>query len=224
MLNLFKRQTNRLVGKLWEKKIDYHSHILPGVDDGVTTIESSLNILNELEDCGYKQLWLTPHIMEDFPNETDYLKAKFEELKSHYKGNIQLHLAAEYMLDNLFEERLLKNDFLLHDDNRILIETSYFNPPTNFYRILEKVHSKGYHIILAHPERYLYMDMKDYQRLKDMNIDFQLNMFSVEGVYGNTAKKKAKELLKKGMYEYIGSDLHRTRQLGLVKKQLLGDM
>ena len=79
---------------------DHHSHILPGVDDGVETMDEALRILATYEDLGIKELWLTPHIMEDIPNTPQKLKARFEELKAAYKGNIKLHLAAEYMIDN----------------------------------------------------------------------------------------------------------------------------
>lgn len=80
---------------------DCHSHLLPGVDDGVRTAEESLRILEEMERQGIRKLWLTPHIMEDIPNTTDTLKTRFRTLCKSYRGNIRLELAAEYMLDNL---------------------------------------------------------------------------------------------------------------------------
>ena len=47
---------------------DYHSHILPGVDDGVKTMNESLQILAEMKHQGVRKVWFTPHIMEDIPN------------------------------------------------------------------------------------------------------------------------------------------------------------
>ena len=79
---------------------DHHSHILPGVDDGVETMDEALRILATYEAMGIKELWLTPHIMEDIPNTPEKLKARFAQLQAAYKGNIALHLAAEYMIDN----------------------------------------------------------------------------------------------------------------------------
>lgn len=69
-------------------------------------------ILEEMERLGVRKVWLTPHIMEDIPNETVDLQQKFQELKQMYHGKIELALAAEYMMDNLFEERLEKDDLL----------------------------------------------------------------------------------------------------------------
>ena len=80
--------------------VDHHSHILPGVDDGVETMDEALRILATYETLGIKELWLTPHIMEDIPNTPQKLTARFNELKAAYTGNITLHLAAEYMIDN----------------------------------------------------------------------------------------------------------------------------
>ena len=194
---------------------DWHSHILPGVDDGFKTLEESLEALDFMEKQGVRNLWLTPHVMEDCPNETSDLQKKFEELKLAYSGKITLHLAAENMLDALFEERMDKDDFLPigENGNFLLVETSYFNPPMNMTRILEQVKSMGYHPLLAHPERYRYMDEKDYVRLKEMGVRFQANYFSLVGAYGNTARKKLEWMLKKDMVNVIGSDLHRLKAL-----------
>ena len=122
-----------------------------------------------------------------------------------------MHLAAEHMLDNLFEDRLQKNDLLpLGEDGRhLLVETSYFNPPMGLYNILLRIKSKGYVPVLAHPERYVYMDKEEYRNLKDTGIEFQLNLPSLVGGYDTTVRKKAEWLMKNNYYNLCGSDLHR---------------
>ena len=145
MANLFSkilRKESKLKKRgLFDKKSDVHSHILYGVDDGVEELEESLQILKELEELGFETLWCTPHIMEDIPNETKFLQERFIQLKEAYKGKIQLHLAAEYMIDNIFNERLSKKDLLPHGElkNHLLVETSYFNPPLNFEETLKEM-------------------------------------------------------------------------------------
>ena len=190
---------------------DWHSHILPGVDDGVQTMEEALRILAEYERLGVKEVWLTPHIMEDIPNTTEGLRERFSDLQAEYKGSVELNLAAENMIDNLFEERLRGNDLLPlgKEGNQLLVETSYYSPPMGLPDILQRVKAKGYYPVLAHPERYAYMDTDYYRRLKDMGVKFQLNLFSLLGRYGEAAKKKAEYLQKHGMYDYSGTDLHR---------------
>lgn len=190
--------------------VDYHSHLLPGVDDGVQTMIESLESLAYFERMGVKKVWLTPHVMEDMPNTTSYLKERFEELKKAYSGKILLHLAAEYMLDNLFEEKLSENDLLPLGTkaNHLLIETSYFNPPMNLREILEKIRLKGYYPILAHPERYNYMTDMNYIEMKNLGVKFQINLPSLEGVYGKAVQEKARHLLGQKAYNYMGTDIH----------------
>ena len=189
---------------------DWHSHILPGVDDGVRTMGESLEILRLYEKLGVRSVWLTPHIMEDIPNTTAHLRERFAELQASYSGSVELHLAAENMLDGLFEERLEKNDLLPLGENgdHLLVETSCFSPPMDLYGILERIKAKGYHPVLAHPERYGYMEKEDYQTLKKLGIEFQLNLFSLIGTYGRSVQRKAEWLLKNNMIAYRGSDIH----------------
>ena len=198
---------------IFEGFTDWHSHILPGVDDGVRTVEEALEILRLYEELGVKAVWLTPHIMEDIPNTTAHLRERFAELQATYTGPITLHLAAENMLDNLFEERLEKNDLLPLGENgdHLLVETSYFSPPMGLSNILLRIKAKGYYPVLAHPERYVYMDESDYRQLKDLNVKFQLNLFSLTGAYGTEIRKKAGWLLKEGLYYLLGTDTHNCR-------------
>lgn len=194
---------------------DHHSHILFGVDDGVKTLEVSLQVLQRYEEIGIAEVWCTPHIMEDVPNTTEALHARFAELKAAYNGPISLHLAAEYMMDQLFEERLEKNDLLPlgEEGNHLLVETSYFTPPMDLLGILKRIKAKGYFPVLAHPERYIYMNKDYYSNLKSMGILFQLNLSSLAGAYGEDALRCAKWLLKRHYYNIAGSDLHSLRNL-----------
>lgn len=189
---------------------DWHSHILPGVDDGIQTMEDSLAVLEYYEKIGISEIWLTPHIMEDMPNTPDELRARFQELLEAYQGTIKLNLAAENMLDNLFNERLAANNLLPigHKGDHLLVETSYYQPPIDFRGILKRIQEIGYIPILAHPERYRYMDESDYEYLVHKNVKLQLNIVSLAGGYGKPAQEKAQMLLSKGYYSFFGSDLH----------------
>lgn len=193
--------------------IDCHSHILPGVDDGVQRLDESLKILARMESMGWRKLWLTPHIMEDVPNTPDELRSRFGELSDAYDGGIELHLAAENMLDGLFEERLEAGEILTLDNNLLLVETSYFDGPANLIELLERIFDKGYTPLLAHPERYNYMERADYDRLHAMGVQFQLNAMSLSGHYGPVVRAKAKDLMQAHYYHRVGSDLHHAGHL-----------
>lgn len=209
IFDFIKRKQSLLQSGVLQGLTDCHSHILFGVDDGLKTLEDSLAVLAYYEEIGVKEVWCTPHIMEDVPNTTAGLREKFAQLQTAYNGPIKLHLAAEYMLDTLFEERLDEGDFLTMTDDTILVETSTWNPPPDMTGMLRRVQKAGYRPLLAHPERYRYMNDVAYERLYKMGIHFQLNVGSLVGYYGETAMRNAQELLKKGWYSEIGSDCHR---------------
>lgn len=195
--------------------IDYHSHLLPGVDDGIPTQEESLAVLARYEAMGVKEVWLTPHIMEDFPNTPADLRARFEVLQEAYRGPIILHLAAENMLDTLFLKRLEAGDLLPigKKGDHLFVETSYYTPPMGFRDILKEIKRAGYYPVLAHVERFFYMDDDDYRKLKDLDVVFQMNTFSLTGQYGPKAQENAYKLLKAGYYDIVGSDLHTIKPL-----------
>ncbi len=198
---------------------DWHCHILPGVDDGLQSMEEALEVLSKYEALGIAEVWLTPHIMEDIPNTTSGLRQRFAELAAAYSGSVVLRLAAENMLDNLFEERLATGDLLPigGDGSHLLVETSYYNPPIDFDGALQRIRQKGFFPLLAHPERYVYMGRDDYKRLKAQGVKFQLNLPSLVGGYGEEVRKKAEWLLRNGYYNVAATDLHRLTVLSRLR-------
>lgn len=197
---------------LLEGMTDYHCHILPGVDDGVQTLEESVSTFQAMGKLGVKEFWLTPHIMEEYPNTPDDLKSKFEKLCAELEArhcDVTLHLAAEHMLDSLFVSRFATDTVLpIIDGKHLLVETSYYNPPIQLYDILANIQKKGYTPLLAHPERYAYMENRDYRRLRDMGVKLQLNLLSLCGAFGEDAFVKSQKLLNDGAYTVCGTDLH----------------
>lgn len=187
---------------------DFHSHILPAVDDGVRSTEEALAILNYYEGLGITKVMLTPHIMEDVPQDISELRLKFESLKSLYHGNIELSLAAEYMLDYSFFSLLEKGNMLTLWDNYLLVEMSYAQPVVDIFDCVRQIMAKGYFVVLAHPERYLYLNQDEYKQLKEMGVYFQLNLPSICGTYGKRVKDNAYRLLKLSYYDVIGTDIH----------------
>lgn len=211
----FRKRATLLSAGLFNDFVDGHSHILPGVDDGVRHESEAVEILSLYESFGVRRVWLTPHVMEDIPNTTTELRMRFEAFCRLYDGSVELRLSSENMLDGLFEERLSANDLLPYGDDgdRLLVETSYFTPPYDFYDKLDRIKHKGYYPVLAHPERYMYMDERMYCRLKDMGVLFQLNIPSLAGFYGTEVRRKAAWLLRKGFYDISGCDVHSIASL-----------
>lgn len=208
-MGLFTRYTTIAESGLLEGHTDCHCHILPGVDDGFRTMEDSLSALAKYEKAGIRSAILTPHIMEDIPNRTAALRQRFTDLTLAWRGNVKLALASENMMDSLFADRLGAGDLLPLPGRFLLVETSYYNPPMNLVGVLDSVKAHGYYPLLAHPERYMYMDMFDYRELKSKDVLFQLNISALVGAYGEEVRAKAEKLLKDGMYDCFGTDLHR---------------
>ena len=191
---------------------DIHCHLLPGVDDGFPTAEKSIKALKKLEERGVEKMILTPHFMKDYPdNDREHITARFEAFKAEASKEckIELRLGAEYMLDARFLDHF-RQGFLTMDKEgvQVLCETSYMMYEHGITEMIYEVMLEGFMPIVAHPERYEYANKNNYFRWKDKNYKFQLNLLSLAGAYGAPAVAKAHFLLKEGMYDYVGSDMH----------------
>lgn len=188
---------------------DVHAHLLPGVDDGIRTFGEAEEAVRFLERLGVRRMVLTPHVMEDYPeNNASYLKQRFAEFTGNIRSKIHFSLAAEYMLDASFSQHLNENVLLL-GSNHLLVETSYLSGPPNLKDILYDLSLKGYVPVIAHPERYLYLPKEAIEELASLGYELQLNLPSLAGIYGKDVKKRAEFFLSKELYTYLGSDFHR---------------
>lgn len=196
---------------------DMHSHLLPGVDDGFKSFEDSMEGLAKLKAKGFVKAKMTPHFMKDYPENTrETIEQKYQDFLQKAGDDLpmELTLGGEYMLDshflNRFEEGFLTLDKM---QSLVLCETSYMMMDPMAKDMLYQVMLKGYQPVIAHPERYMYASKPMYKRWKDREYLFQLNLFSLSGVYGKPAEEKARMLLKEGLYDYVGTDLHRVANL-----------
>ncbi len=202
---------------------DMHSHLVPGVDDGSKDLEDSLNLIRGLRDKGYKKLITTPHIqLEFYDNSAEKLRKHFTSLQrfiADQRIGVELGIAAEYYLDNMFMNGVLPDGLLSFGDNYVLVEVSMAGWPRNFSDMIFSIQSLGYKPILAHPERYLYEEnVKTYLDLKEKGMMMQMNLLSVLGYYGKTVKGLAEKFLEHNVYDFCGSDLHHERHLANVDK------
>ena len=223
MFSLFKQKTVPV--NLSFIGADMHSHLLPGLDDGLKTLEDSVRFIQELHALGYRKLICTPHILNGVHDNTPQtilpaLDLVREELK---KQNIPviLEAAAEYMVDHEFEQLLEKNEPLLtFGGNYILIEMSYVAASPNIKNVIFQLKLAGLQPILAHPERYNYYhhNLDAYTDFKDRGCLLQVNFLSLSGYYGPHVKQIAEKLMEKGMIDFIGTDMHHENHLHALKK------
>jgi len=203
---------------------DMHSHLLPGIDDGVKDLESSLQLIRGLIGLGYKKIITTPHVNADmFPNTPAIIRegeaAVIAELQRQ-KIDIEFRAAAEYLMDDHFTQAL-QNDgepFLTLSNNLVLVELSFAVPAINLKEILFELQLKGYQPVLAHPERYLYFGANKawYDQLRDAGCLFQLNLLSLRGYYGKLSQQLAEWLIKKKYVDLLGTDMHNERHLEML--------
>lgn len=203
--------------------VDIHSHLLPGIDDGAKNLDDSIALIEKLKRRKITNFRITPHVLGNvWENSSSTIKQKEEEVKQALleKGHddIHIHAAAEYMLDDHFSKLLENDDILPLKDNYVLVEMSFFNAPYNLDDLLFQIQLKGYIPVLAHPERYNYYhnNMAQYEKLINTGCLFQLNLLSLTEQYGKPVTKVAHELLKRGMYTYVGSDIHHARHIHLM--------
>ena len=191
---------------------DVHCHLLPGVDDGFSTLEKSLHALKKLEEHGIRKMVLTPHFMKDYPdNDRASITSQFEAYKAAAAQvcGIELRLGAEYMLDACFMNHFAQGFLTLDKAGKhVLCETSYLMYEHNISEMLYEVMCAEYQPVIAHPERYEYAVLDNYYRWKNKRFKFQLNLLSLAGAYGGPAVEKSHFLLKEGMYDFVGSDMH----------------
>ncbi|MBD3583445.1 histidinol phosphatase [Flavobacterium sp. D33] len=207
--------------------IDFHSHVLPGIDDGAKTAEHTLALVESLREMGCSQLIATPHIMHSvWDNSPANILEKRDETRALLKQagiDIKIEAAAEYLMDSFFVQRLKSEKLLCVHDNFVLVEMSYINPPIQLYDILFEMQLEGYIPILAHPERYAFYHnkAKEYQKLKDAGCRFQLNLLSCIGYYGKDVANAAERLLETGLVDFAGSDVHHSRHVEAFSKKLV---
>lgn len=199
---------------------DMHSHLLPGLDDGLQSIEDTVNFIKQLQQLGYKKLICTPHILaEIYPNNPETILPKLQLVRNALQENnidIKVEAAAEYMVDIDFENYVMANKPLLtFGKNLILIEMSYVAASNNIENMIFQLRLKGLQPVLAHPERYTYYggNIETFQRFTDLGCYLQINILSLLGYYGEGAKNTAQNLLKKNMVTLVGTDMHHTNHL-----------
>ncbi len=202
---------------------DLHSHLIPGIDDGVKTLRESIEIIKQMKTLGFKKLITTPHIKQGkFPNSEKDILDGYESVKNELQKqniDIKLDVGAEYYYDEYFIDKLRNKELLSFSQNHVLFEFSSVNEPFGLNQIVNEAQNAGYKLVLAHPERYMYYsnNLEKYSYLRDIGLLFQINLNSLTKYYGNKAQKASKYLVDNGLVDFIGSDIHNINQLNILE-------
>jgi len=204
--------------------VDMHSHVLPGIDDGAQTPQESIALIKRMMALGIKKIIATPHIMADYyKNTAETINAALTILKAELKKeemDIVVEAAAEHYFDETFEDRVDEHKLMTMGDNYVLFEFSFISQPPNAIAVIQKLKQLKYKPILAHPERYTYMDVEQFRNLREWGASLQLNTISLTGYYGKEVKKLAESLVDQQLVDFISSDMHHLRHAEAFKDAL----
>jgi len=211
---LFKREEKLDPIDLGILKTDFHSHLIPGIDDGAKTLEDSITMIRRFKELGFQKIITTPHVMSDFyKNSPEIILSGLDTVRKELdKQHIQIEIeaAAEYYLDETLDEKIKNHSLLTCGDNYVLFELPFMTEPPNLASTIFELQTNGYKAVLAHPERYgyWYRDFDKYHELKDKGVFLQLNILSLIGHYSPETQKIAERMIDEGLISFLGSDCH----------------
>ena len=205
---------------------DVHCHILPGVDHGSQNVEQSLAMLQAELDMGITRVICTSHVTSNtFENTPETLNAAYDELKlavAEAQLPVEIFVSAEYRIDEYWDEQYAAGAVLPMPGNYLLLENSFQQELLELDEMLFNLRIKRYRPILAHPERYSYYARRRqrYEELHQRGVKFQVNILSLAGYFGSTARENAVWLLKHDFVDMLGSDMHNLDHAAIIKEYL----
>jgi len=226
MFSFFKKkeQTQNITFNYESVVVDMHSHVLPGIDDGAQTPQESVALIKKMMGLGIRKIIATPHVMADYYRNTpETISNALELLKAELKQQqieILIETAAEHYFDETFPARVEDGRLMTMGDNYVLFEYSFISPPPVAVTTIQRMIALGYKPILAHPERYTYMDTEAMSSLRAMGCNLQLNTVSLTGYYGKDIKKKAESMIDLQLVDFISSDMHHLKQAAALRDAL----
>ena len=200
--------------------IDFHSHILPNIDDGSRSIEETFNLIKEAKNVGFDAIVSTSHYMENYyetnvPEREVWINAIYENLQVK-NINIRLYLGNEiYLTENIIKLLEEGKASTINDTSYVLFEMPLNAEPLNLYDIVYEMMQCKLVPILAHPERYSFVQ-KDPELIYDLiqkGVLMQANYGSIIGQYGEKAKMIVRKFLKNNMIHFLGTDVHRQNTI-----------
>jgi protein-tyrosine phosphatase len=203
--------------------VDFHAHLIPGIDDGAQNLDDSILLIRGLENLGFSKIIFTPHISQTYPNTRDSILTCFDRFMNdilfEFPG-LEFGIGAEHMLDLHFLSILKNKKIIPFFKQYILVELGYKQPPVQLHEMIFEIQMAGFIPVIAHPERYLYFadHFENYFKLKDWGCLFQMNLGSLSGYYGAPMLDLSHRLIHENIIDFLASDLHNARQLNLIRQ------
>jgi len=192
--------------------VDIHCHILPGVDDGATSLEQAVEMVEVARAAGTTDIVATPHSNSQYHFDPDVVRQKIAELESATKGVIRIHTGCDFHLSasNIRDALAHPSKYTINHLNYLLVEFSDLLIPPNTSEIFERFQSEGIVPIITHPERNARLHDQPGQIRTWVENDclVQVTGQSLLGRFGKRAKAFADSLMSEGLTHFVASDAH----------------
>ena len=207
-------------------KIDYHSHVLPGLDDGATDLQNAAELVSAMKSWGFEKITCTPHINALYRNTPDGIRRAFDALQEELedrKTDINLAMSAEYRLVPETWPEVMEKGWLMPIEDRYILtelpiskreEIGWIKPLEEFRKLV----SMGLTPILPHPERYFYLSHRELMEFVEAGVVIQCNYGSLAGLYGIEARDRARALVSEGIVSLYGTDMHNLKYVEIIGK------
>lgn len=205
-------------------KLDFHSHILPGLDDGARDLDDSLMLASAMKGWGFERVYCTPHINAIYRNTPESIRPAFEQLQEAlgtHNIDLDIRMSAEYRLVPETWPEVLEKGWLMPIEDKFILmelpisrrsEMQNISPQEEFRKIL----SMGLTPILPHPERYGYLSQEELIEFVELGVKIQCNYGSLAGLYGDEAEETARSLINKGIVSFLGTDMHNAHYVDVM--------
>jgi len=213
-----------------EEKIDYHCHLLPGIDDGPDDIEESLEMAVLLRNAGYRYVYCTPHMIRGcYDENNNAVRAVFADMRKALDANgieLEIIIGREYCMDEYIYD-YLPDPMPLGDTKFILIEIPNHISTEYVKQVTFHIRRRGFIPMIAHPERSVQCTIRGGKRglwphlakkkplvpemtnyLSNLDCAFQGNVGSFSGLYGPEIRFTALWLRENNYYTHFGTDAH----------------
>lgn len=211
--------------------IDFHSHILPAIDDGSRDIDETYNMLREAKEAGFSAIISTSHYIEESYNcdkqEREKIISEIQKGLKQRNIDIKIYNGAEAYVSRDLNLQIKENKVPTINNSKYILFELPMNTKVLFLEdAIYNLLSINIVPIIAHPERYTFVqeDPNILLELIEKGVLFQMNYGSVSGLYGKDTKRTAIKLLKANMIHFLGTDAHRQQSIYSNMNELKGNI
>ena len=192
--------------------VDIHSHIVWDVDDGASSLEESLEMLQVASQAGTTDIVATPHLNAQYEYQADLTGQRVAELAAKSEGKPRIHRGCEVHigLDNMDKVLRSPASYTLNGTQYLLVELPTIQVGRHIEVVLKHLLDQGISPIVAHPERnpVLQHKLEMLEGWVELGCLMQLTALSIIGGFGGPAKTASAWILERGLAHVVASDCH----------------